>query len=123
VKENGTFHLPGGGMDLGEDPKETVMREVLEETGIVVTNPKLIDVNSSFFTWETIEQSQVFTHVHALLLYYSCDYSGGNLGDVSLDEYEELAGLTAEWVETSKLDTIVIGTTVNWLPIVKQIIG
>lgn len=59
-------------------------------------------------------------HAHSLLLYYSCAFSGGVLGDSRLDEYEALADLRAEWVELAKLDGIVIGTTIDWRPVVKQ---
>lgn len=34
----GTWSLPGGWMEHGEEPEETAKREVLEETGIVVTD-------------------------------------------------------------------------------------
>jgi ADP-ribose pyrophosphatase YjhB (NUDIX family) len=122
VKENDKFHLPGGGIELGEDPKEAVVRELQEESGIVVRNPKLIDANSSFFTWKTLGKVQSFSHVHSLLLYYSCDFSGGNLGDTKLDKYEAAAGLTAEWVEISRLSDIIVGTTVDWRPIVQHVV-
>lgn len=122
VKEAGKFHLPGGGVELGEDPKEAVIREVKEESGIFVTNPKLINADSSFFTWETLDQPPKLSHVHSLLLYYICDYIGGSLDDAQLDEYEKLAGLTAEWLEVASLSDIIVGTTVDWRPVVKQIL-
>jgi len=123
IKENGKYHLPGGGLELGEDPRETVIREVEEESGIVVGNPKLIEMNSTFFTWENLESPKTFTHVQSLLLYYSCDLEGGVLGDTKLDEYERLTDTAPEWVEISKLDEIIVGTTVDWRPLIKQFLG
>ena len=34
--DNGEWELPGGIVELDEDPRETVRREVLEETGVTV---------------------------------------------------------------------------------------
>jgi len=36
--------LPGGGMDFGENPKESLLREVKEETGLDVEIIKPVDV-------------------------------------------------------------------------------
>lgn len=36
VSVNGRYHLPGGGIDAGEDPQLAVEREILEETGYKV---------------------------------------------------------------------------------------
>ncbi len=40
----GRWNLPGGGLDPGETPTEGVVREVLEETGQMVDEVRLVDV-------------------------------------------------------------------------------
>jgi ADP-ribose pyrophosphatase YjhB (NUDIX family) len=38
--------LPGGGIDFGESPEETLLREFHEETGLAIKDPVLLDVAS-----------------------------------------------------------------------------
>ncbi|MGD0160567.1 MAG: NUDIX hydrolase [Candidatus Bathyarchaeia archaeon] len=40
----GKWSIPGGIVELGEETKQTVIREVREETNLMVDNPELIDV-------------------------------------------------------------------------------
>jgi len=42
----GTWTMPGGKIEFGEDPHETVVREVREETGMLVKSCRLISVSS-----------------------------------------------------------------------------
>ena len=45
--DNGRWCLPGGAMDPGESASECCAREVLEETGLVVTVGRLIGIYST----------------------------------------------------------------------------
>jgi len=46
----GAWLLPGGGVEHGEDPRDTVVRELAEETGLDVEVGALLDVVSHRFT-------------------------------------------------------------------------
>jgi 8-oxo-dGTP pyrophosphatase MutT (NUDIX family) len=46
----GRWTLPGGGIDHGEDPREALVREVYEETGLHISPGHVADVHSSHFT-------------------------------------------------------------------------
>ena len=45
----GRWTLPGGGVDHGEDPRDTLRREVYEETGLRVIPGRVFDVHASHF--------------------------------------------------------------------------
>jgi 8-oxo-dGTP diphosphatase len=110
------FDLPGGGLDLGELPEEGVVREVAEETGIKVKNPKLLGVENSFFQSSHAKDESY----HSLLFYFVCEHAGGELSTEGFDDYEKEYAQMAEWVPLSNLDKLDMASTVNYKPYVKK---
>ncbi|MGP3735874.1 NUDIX hydrolase [Streptomyces sp. GDS52] len=70
--------LPGGGMEHGEDPYDTVRREVEEETGYRIEVTGLLGVNSSRHTFPGGRLSRPVDH-HGVRLVYEGRITGGEL--------------------------------------------
>jgi 8-oxo-dGTP pyrophosphatase MutT (NUDIX family) len=94
--DNDLWALPGGGMELGESLAITVIREVLEETGLDVEPLYVIGVYSDpdhVFAYDDGEVRQEYS------VCVACRLTGGDLtvGDESTDVAwftpDELAGI------------------------------
>ncbi|WP_031013348.1 NUDIX hydrolase [Streptomyces sp. NRRL F-5727] len=79
VAKDGTrrWTLPGGGMDHGEDPVATVVREVEEETGYVSEPLALLGVDS--VTRDRLPRIGAGGSWHGLRLLYEARIAGGAL--------------------------------------------
>ncbi len=64
------FSIPGGHLEIGESFEEAAIREVKEETGILIRNPRVIAVTNNL---ETYEQENLH-YVSVILL--ATDFSG-----------------------------------------------
>lgn len=62
------YGLPGGKCDVGETPKQAMIREVFEETGLTV--------NQYEFIWKRTEKSDITNDHYDCFVYYVNDYSG-----------------------------------------------
>lgn len=59
----GKLDLPGGSIEHGEKPIETLRRELMEETNCEIKNIKLIDANSAVVNWLHHEEMESMHHI------------------------------------------------------------
>ena len=69
----GHWTLPGGGLDFGEDPQDAVVREFMEETGLVVEVDKLICIDS------LADSMPGWSPMHSIRIIYSVKLISGEL--------------------------------------------
>lgn len=71
-REDDCWTLPGGWGDVCETPKQGVIREVLEESGFEVNNPRLIAIKD-----RAVHDYQPVYPYHIYKLFFLCDFVGG----------------------------------------------
>jgi ADP-ribose pyrophosphatase YjhB (NUDIX family) len=81
--EREEWELPGGKLELGEEPQVCVAREITEETGLAVTAGTILDA------W----QYHIGEGRDVLVVTYGC-YSEGNESPRLSDEHQEIGFFT-----------------------------
>lgn len=95
--ERDTWELPRDRLKLGEQPEQTIVREIQEELGRNITEPKLVDV----FIWE----KSFGTSSHIVIVTFLCE----TLGVVGNQEVQGEAGI-AEFMLFSKDEALQLPT-------------
>lgn len=93
------WELPGGKIDFGEDPKETIVREIFEETGVKVETLDLIPLVRTCIWNYTDGSSQ-----HTILLAFNCGFLSEEIQKEKDHHVKDF-----KWVsllETEKLETL-----------------
>jgi len=83
-KDNGTWYLPGGATDPGEQPADAIVREVLEETGLIVEPTRILGVYAD--EPARYANGDVCYYVSTI---FACEVRGGALG-VNDDEASDV---------------------------------
>lgn len=71
-KEDGLWTLPGGWVDVGESPSESVQREVKEESGYEVRAVRLLAL------WDRDKHPHPPIPFHVYKLHFQCELLGGS---------------------------------------------
>lgn len=92
--------LPGGGIEAGEDPRETVVREVLEETGLNARTGKLLGVDSRVMMRDDVPEG-VSPELHTIRIVYRATVQDGPLRN-------EIGGSSdeARWVSFKDVNSL-----------------
>ena len=101
-ESDGHWTLPGGGLDHGEHPREGVLRELGEETGLSGEVTELLEVESLSAALPAWHEHPP-THFHALQILYRVRVTGGTLRP-------EVGGTTdeARWVSLEEAQRLPI---------------
>jgi 8-oxo-dGTP pyrophosphatase MutT (NUDIX family) len=86
------WDIPGGTLEDGEDPAAGAIREVKEETGLDVANPRL------FFEHSNIDAAK---NKQFITLVFAARYPGGEVA-LNPEEHEEYAWIAPEEIEKYK---------------------
>ena len=97
----GKFAFPGGFVDYGEDPEIAVLRELLEETGIEGSDPRLFEVKG---------RPERDPRKHVISIFYLVDVDDESVpeagDDASEADWMDLGILEAEEVAGDHFDVI-----------------
>lgn len=89
----GDYKFPGGGMEPGEMPEETLSRELREETGYEMAPGSL----RQYAAVKELRRGMTADILEMENLYYFCEVQG-EPAPLSLDDYEAEEEFRAEWV-------------------------
>ena len=95
VRDRGKWNLPGGLVEFNEDLEEALRREIIEETGLVITPGKFIGLDEFFYQGFQFKNGKV-KDARIIVVGYMCKYEPAS---VQLDD-EHVA---YEWVAISEI--------------------
>ena len=99
--KHGEFKIPGGGMDEGETIAEALMREVQEETGLVIIPETMQELGEITEIRRDIFEGRLKYIAHSM--HYACEVEP-EMVETALTESEKEKGFQLAWAD---IDTII----------------
>ena len=98
---NGAYKIPGGGMDEGETTIEALMREVQEETGLVIIPETIQELGEITEIRRDIFEGRLKYIAHSM--HYACEVEE-ELVETAMTESEKEKGFHLAWAD---IDTVI----------------
>ena len=98
----GYYKIPGGGVEQGESYKEALMREVQEETGLIVIEESITEIGEILEIREDSYQKGTKYIAHSLC--YFCNVKD-EMMQTSMTENEQARGYELEWADLEHVIT------------------
>lgn len=74
----GRWEFPGGKMDWGENPRESLKREIKEELNVEILVEEIFEISSNVYGEDK----------HVVLLGFHCAYSEGDISKKDIQDYK-----------------------------------
>ena len=84
---DGKLDLPGGSIEFGETPSETLKREIQEEVGINILDYNLFDASSVLVDWDY--NNEIIKTEHIGIFYKVSNYNGDIKKEIEIDNVND----------------------------------
>ena len=84
---DGKLDLPGGSIEFGETPSETLKRELQEEVGINILDYNLFDASSVLVDWNY--NNEIIKTEHIGIFYKVSNYNGDIKKELEIDNVND----------------------------------
>lgn len=101
--ENGEWVMPQGGLEEGEAPYKTLLRELAEETGIKEEQVKFVSSREDYLAYKfepLIEPAKWIGQAHQ---WYLCKFSGDTKKDINLNASQPAEFQRYEWATPEEI--------------------